>query len=69
MTQNISIEVTPNVKKCLEILESAVRSLPTGDLKAKSEAALGYLSRTFDGEPQPEQGKRCPPGVLIIPNA
>lgn len=68
MKQNISIEVTPNVKKCMQILTEAAKALPDGDLKTRAEAALEYLSRTFAGDPQPEGGQKCPPGILIIPN-
>ena len=67
MIKSILIEVTPNLMKCLEILEKAVKEMPPGDLKTQAEAALGYLTRTFSGEAQPMEGKGCAPGVLIIP--
>jgi len=64
---NKTIEVTPNVQKCLEILKEAVKSFPEGDLKTKAEAALEYLDRTAKGEPQPMDGLTCPPDKAIIP--
>jgi len=64
---NKTIEVTPNVQKCLEILKEAVKSLPEGDLKTKTEAALEYLDRTAKGEPQPMGGITCPPDKAILP--
>ena len=64
---NKTIEVTPNVQKCLEILQDTVKSLPEGDLKTKAEAALEYLDRTAKGEPQPMDGRICPPDKVIIP--
>jgi len=64
---NKTIEVTPNVQKCLEILQDAVKSLPEGDLKTKAEAALEYLDRTAKGEPQPLDGRSCPTDKAIIP--
>lgn len=66
MTDNITIEVTPNVLKCLEILKAAVESLPEGDLKNNAEGAVDYLDRTAKGEPQPLEGKLCPVEKLII---
>jgi len=64
---NKTIEVSPNVQKCLEILQDAVKSLPEGDLKTKAEAAVEYLDRTAKGEPQPMEGRVCPTNKLIIP--
>jgi len=64
---NKTIEVTPNVQKCLEILKDAVESLPEGDLKTQAEAALEYLDRTARGEPQPMDGLTCPINKVIIP--
>ena len=64
---NKTIEVTPNVQKCLEILKDAVESLPEGDLKTQAEAALEYLDRTAKGEPQLMDGLTCPTDKVIIP--
>ena len=66
MAKSRSIRVTPNVKKCLKILDVAVKALPEGDLKKRSKGALNYLSRTFRGERQPLQGRGCPPNKLVI---
>ena len=65
-SKKISVEVTPNLQKCLEELREAVKSLPEGDLKTRAEGALDYLTRTFAGEPQPMVGQTCPPGRLIV---
>jgi hypothetical protein len=66
MTDEISIQVTPNVQKCLEELTAAVTSLPAGDLKERAEGAIQYLSQTFKGQPQPQGGRGCPGGSGII---
>ncbi|MBD3415121.1 MAG: hypothetical protein GF421_11915 [Candidatus Aminicenantes bacterium] len=66
MTNNKSIEITPNVQKCLKILSEAVKGLPSGKLKTDAEGAVNYLDRTFQGEPQPGGGENCPEGSLII---
>ena len=66
MAKSPSIRVTPNVKKCLKILDEAVKALPAGDLKKRSEGALDYLSRTCKGERQPLRGYSCPPNKLVI---
>jgi hypothetical protein len=65
MAKSKTIRVTPNVKKSLEELKSAVKSLPAGDLKKSAEGAIDYLSRTFQGKPQPGKGRTCPIGRLI----
>jgi len=62
-----TIEVTPNVEKCLEILRAVVKSLPEGDLKTQAEGAMEYLERTAKGEPQPMEGKTCPVDRVLIP--
>ena len=61
------IDVTPNVKKCLEVLREAVKLLPEGDLKTQAEGALEYLESAARGEPQPNDGKFCPADKMIIP--
>ena len=66
MSNDITVKVTPNLKKCLEIFEGIVASLPPGDQKEEGEGAVNYLSRTFSGEPQPFDGMHCPEGVPII---
>ena len=66
MARSKTIRVTPNVQKCLRILQETTKSLPPGDLKTRSEGACKYLSRTFKGEPQPRRGRLCPPQRLII---
>ncbi len=67
MSEKLEIEVTPNLEKCLEVLKEAVQELPSGELKDKSEGALEYMSRTFKGEPQPNKGRSCFPGMIFIP--
>jgi len=66
MANEITIQVTPNVQKCLEELTAAVNSLPAGELKERAEGAIQYLSRTFEGEPQPAGGSTCPGGSAFI---
>ena len=66
MPKSKTIRVTPNVRKCLDVLNEAVNALPAGDLKRKAGAALRYLSRTFKGEPQPMKGADCPASTLVI---
>ena len=66
MPKSKTIRVTPNVKKCVEVLNEAVKAMPSGDLKKKAEGALQYLSRTIKGEPQPQKGRDCPVSTLII---
>jgi hypothetical protein len=61
------IDVTPNVKKCLEVLREAVQNLPEGDLKTRAEGALEYLESAARGEPQPNDGVSCPTNKVIIP--
>ena len=66
MARSKKITVTPNVEKCLGALEEAVKASPPGDLKSRAESALGYLKRTFKGEPQPLKGRHCPDNTAII---
>ena len=61
------IDVTPNVKSCLEVLREAVKTLPEGDLKIQAEGALEYLERAARGEPQPNEGRSCPVEKIFIP--
>ena len=61
------IDVTPNVKSCLEVLREAVKNLPEGDLKTQAEGALEYLERAARGEPQPDEGRSCPVEKAFIP--
>ena len=66
MAESKRISVTPNVKKCLEYLKAAVKALPEGELKKNAEGAVSYLSRTFQGKPQPDAGRGCPGGGRVI---
>lgn len=66
MAESKRISVTPNVKKCLDALKAAVKALPEGDLKKNAEGAISYLSRTFQGKPQPAAGRSCPGGGRFI---
>jgi hypothetical protein len=61
------IDVTPNIKRCLEILRNAVKTLPEGDLKTQAEGALEYLESAARGETQPNEGVHCQPGKFLIP--
>ncbi len=65
MTKSKTIRVTPNVKKSLEELKTAVKSMPDGEKKEKAEGAISYLSTTFKGKPQPGKGRSCPVSRLI----
>ena len=49
-------------------MDEAVRALPKGDLKKRAKAAVDYMSRTFEGKPQPMRGVMCPPDIFIVPN-
>jgi len=60
------IEVTPNVKKCLEVIKQAAAELPDGKNKDNLLASVAYLERTAQGEPQPENGNHCPQESFII---
>jgi len=62
-----TIEVTPNIQRCLDILREAVKSLPEGELKEQAEAVVEYMDRTAKGEPQPTEGEACPTNKLFIP--
>ncbi|MDH4220231.1 MAG: hypothetical protein OEY18_05585 [Candidatus Aminicenantes bacterium] len=66
MARSKRISVTPNVKKCLEQLKNAVKALPEGELKENAKGAISYLSRTFQGKPQPGAGITCPGGGRFI---
>jgi hypothetical protein len=67
MAKSKTIRVTPNVKKCLTHLKAAVDAMPEGDLKENAKGAISYLSRTFQGKPQPGRGIKCPGMTMIIP--
>ncbi len=66
MAKSKTIRVTPNVKKSLEELKAAVKSMPAGDLKNRAEGAIDFLSNTFKGKAQPGRGRICPTSKLII---
>ncbi len=66
MAKSKTIRVTPNVKKCLTQLKTAVKSMPEGDLKDNASGAINYLSSTFQGKPQPGRGIVCPGATRII---
>ncbi len=66
MAKSKTIRVTPNVKKSLEELKTAVKSMPAGAMKERAEGAISYLSSTFKGKAQPSQGRSCPGGTRII---
>ncbi len=67
MAKSKTIRVTPNVKKCLTLLRAAVKEMPEGKLKENAKGAVSYLSRTFEGKPQPGRGAKCPGMTRIIP--
>jgi hypothetical protein len=66
MARSKMIRVTPNVRKCLEELKAAVKSMRSGSSKKRAEGAILYLDKTFKGKPQPKKGAMCPGGALII---
>jgi len=66
MAKSKTIRVTPNIQKCLDILNISTKELPAGETKKQAESALKYLSDTFKGIPQPGRGFKCPPDRLII---
>jgi len=66
MAKSKTIRVTPNVQKSLEELKAVVKSMPSGEKKKRAEAAVTYLSSTFQGKPQPGKGRTCPGGRLFI---
>lgn len=55
MAKSREIRVPPNVKKCLEELKAAVKSMPEGDLKKRAQGATNYLSQTLKAERQPQK--------------
>jgi hypothetical protein len=65
MAKSKTIRVTPNVKKSLEELKSAAKSLPAGEKKKRAEEAVDYLAQTFKGKPQPGKGRSCPSGRFV----
>ncbi len=66
MARSKTIRVTPNVKKCLSELKAAVNAMPDGEKKDNAKGAINYLSRTFQGKPQPGRGIKCPGSTKII---
>jgi hypothetical protein len=66
MAKSKTIRVTPNVKKCLTQLKAAVKEMPEGELKDSASGAINYLTRTFQGKPQPGRGIKCPGMTRII---
>jgi hypothetical protein len=66
MAKSKTIRVTPNVKKSLEELKAAVKSMPEGNLKERAEGAIDYLSNTFKGKAQPGGGRICPTAKPVI---
>jgi hypothetical protein len=67
MAKSKTIRVTPNVKKCLTHLKAAVNAMPEGEKKENAKGAISYLSRTFQGKPQPGRGITCPGATRLIP--
>ncbi len=65
MAKSKTIRVTLNVQKSLEELKAVVKSMPSGDKKERAEAAISYLSSTFQGKPQPLKGRACGPRLII----
>ena len=68
MAKSKAVRVTPNMKKCLDILDKAVKSMPKSDQKKQAKAALDYMTKTFEGQPQPGRGRKCPYPILVIPD-
>jgi hypothetical protein len=67
MAKSKIIRVTPNVKKSLTYLKAAVDAMPEGELKDNAKGAISYLSKTFQGKPQPGRGIKCPGMTRIVP--
>ena len=67
MAKSKTIRVTPNVKKCLAHLKAALNAMPEGELKDNAKGAISYLTRTFQGKPQPGRGIGCPGSTKIVP--
>jgi len=67
MTDNIKIDVTPNLLECVKIFMEATAALPEGDLKTRVQGAADYLEATFQGRPQPEGGRTCPGATFLFP--
>jgi len=67
MAKSKTIRVTPNVKKCLTHLKAAVNAMSEGEMKENAKGAINYLSRTFQGKPQPGRGIKCPGMSKLIP--
>ena len=61
----VNIQVTPNVKYCLKLMEMAVKGLPNSDLKSSCQSALEYLLTTAKGVPQHYNGEDCNWRVII----
>ncbi|HEX9902605.1 MAG TPA: hypothetical protein VGB72_07060 [Acidobacteriota bacterium] len=66
MGESKTIRVTPNMKKCLAVLTKAVAGLPPGRLRDQAQDALAYMSKTFQGRPQPLAGRGCPVDTSVI---
>jgi hypothetical protein len=66
MGKTRKIEVTPNMIQSAEELRKAVASLPAGDLKARAEAALDFITRAFENHPESTEERKCPVNTTII---
>jgi hypothetical protein len=66
MAESKTIRVTPNLKKCLDVLRKSVAGLPAGELRRQAQEALSYLAKSFEGKPQPLRGRGCPFDTGII---
>ncbi|MFW6131415.1 MAG: hypothetical protein ACOC5F_02335 [Candidatus Aminicenantaceae bacterium] len=65
MASGKTIEVTPNIEKCMEVLKDAIESLPQ-EKKEAAKRAIQYLDDTFQGKAQPMGGRGCLQGTLYI---
>ena len=61
------VQAPPSIRKCLQELESIVRSMPAGDAKKRAREALRSLSQALAGHRPKSAGKRiCPPGTALV---
>ncbi|MCJ7610787.1 MAG: hypothetical protein MUP19_00875 [Candidatus Aminicenantes bacterium] len=66
MAKSKQIEITPKMLESLDALRQALAGLPPGESKARAEAALAHLSRSFEGPAQLKLSRQCPINTTII---
>lgn len=68
MARSTKVEVTPKMLEALEELRQTVSSLPAGEARARAEAAVAHLTRSFAGGAEPALERKCPPATSVIRN-